>query len=102
MKLMRKVASMPATIKRKPWLTIRSVVLGLGAIVVGSFVVRCFVGLHTLGYVDSAIVTMRTLVADENKFAETHPSLGYTCTLARVTTDSAIASGGRNGYTFEI
>src|ERR1700720_1704212 len=84
---------MPATIKRKPWFTVRSVVLGLGAIAIGWFVVRYLVGLHTLGYVDSAIVTMRALVVDENKFAETHPSLGYTCTLRDISTDPTVASG---------
>jgi hypothetical protein len=93
---------MPATIKRKPWFTVRSVVLGLGAIAIGWFVVRYLVGLHTLGYVDSAIVTMRALVVDENKFAETHPSLGYTRTLRDISTDPTVASGAKNEYTFEI
>jgi hypothetical protein len=99
---MRKADSMPATIKRKPWFTVRPIVPGLVVIVVGWFVVRYFVGLHTLGYVDSAIVTMRTLVADEDKFPETHPSLGYTSTLGDISTDPAIASGRKNGYIFEI
>src|SRR4029077_1357182 len=93
---------MPATIKRKPWFTVRSVVLGLGAIAIGWVVVRDLVGLHTLGDVGSAIVTMRALVVGENKFAETHPSLGYTCTLRDISTDPTVASGAKNEYTFEI
>jgi hypothetical protein len=93
---------MQVTTKQKPWLTVRSVVVGLGAIAVGWFVFRYFAGLHTLGYVDSAIVTMRILIADENKFAETHENFGYTCTLGDLTTDPAIASGRKNGYIFEI
>ncbi len=78
---MHKIDSTPTTMKRRPWVTVRTVIFGLGAIVVGWFVVRYFVRLRALGYVDSAIGTMRTLASDENKFAETHPSMGYTCGL---------------------
>jgi hypothetical protein len=93
---------MPVATKQRPWFTVRSGVVGLGVIAVGWVVFRYFVGLHRLGYVDSAVVTMRILVVDENKFAETHPNLGYTCALGDLTTDQAIASGRKNGYFFEI
>lgn len=99
---MHKIDSTPTTMKRRPWVTVRTVIFGLGAIVVGWFVVRYFVRLRALGYVDSAIGTMRTLASDENKFAETHPSMGYTCGLADLTTDPAIARGRKNEYVFEI
>jgi hypothetical protein len=98
---MHKMDSTPAKMGR-PWATVRTVIFGLGAIVVGWFVVSYFVRLRALGYVDSAIGTMRTLVADENKFAEAHPSWGYTCELADITTDQTIASGRKNEYVFEI
>jgi hypothetical protein len=98
---MDKMDSTPVT-KRKMLVTVRSVIFGLGLIVIAWFVVRYFVRLRALGHVDSAIVTMRTLVADENKFAETHPNLGYTCKLADITTAPPIASGQNNWYIFEI
>jgi hypothetical protein len=98
---MDEMDSTPAKTRRQ-WATVRTVIFGLGAIVVGWFVVSYFVRLRALGYVDSAIGTMRTLVADENKFAEAHPSWGYTCELADITTDQTIASGRKNEYVFEI
>ena len=100
--LMDKIDSTAAAMKRKTWVTVRSVIFGMGVVVIALFVVRYFVRLRALGYVDSAILTMRTLVADENKFAETHPNLGYTCKLADITTDPTIASGRNNWYIFEI
>lgn len=45
---------------------------------------------------------MRTLAANENKFAEVHPAIGFTCKLADIAGDSKIASGRNNGYMFEI
>jgi hypothetical protein len=87
--------------KRQTAVAIRSVILGLVVIAMSWFAVTYFVRLRALGYVDSAIGTMRTLVTDENKFAETHPDRGFTCKLADIATDPTIATG-RNGYTFEI
>jgi hypothetical protein len=97
---MHKTGSRPATRARKPW--VRLMIFGLGVIVIGWFVVRYFVRLRALGYVDSAIVTMRTLVADENSFAQAHPNLGYTCKLADISTGIVMEGGGKNGYIFEI
>lgn len=58
------------------------------------------------GYVDSAIWTVRTVVAGEMKFAEVHPDLGYTCTLTELASDEVSAglvkNGRNNGYAFEI
>jgi hypothetical protein len=69
-------------------------------------VTTVFQGLLGLGYVDSAIGSMRTLVAAETRFAKAHPSLGYTCMLSELPPDPLIASparnGQRNGYLFEI
>lgn len=90
-----------AAVRGKTGVTVRSVIFGVGMIVASWFAVRHLVRLRALGYEDSAIGTLRTLVADENKFSEAHPSLGFTCQLADIAGDPAIASG-RNGYIFEI
>ena len=88
--------------KRKTWVALRSVLFGLVVIVVGWSVGRYFVRLRALGYADSAIGTMRTLAANENKFAESHPNLGYTGELPDISTDATIATGPKNGYIFKI
>ena len=88
--------------KRKAWAIVLFVIFGSGLLATGWLVVAYFVRLRALGRVDSAIFTMRTLAAGENKFAETHPNLGFTCEFAEITTDPTIASGRRNGYIFEI
>jgi hypothetical protein len=68
-------------------------------------------GLRNLGYVDSAIGTLRTLVAEESRFAEAHHDLGYTCAISDLDSSDldsnrmlkALAkSGQRNGYAFEL
>lgn len=78
----------------------------LGYLGLAVFVTTFFQGLLSLGYVDSAIGSMRTLVDAESRFAKAHPSLGYTCTLSELPPDPLIASpaknGQRNGYSFEI
>jgi hypothetical protein len=77
----------------------------LGLILVaglGWLAVRYFVGLRKLGYVDSAIGTMRTLVGNENKFAVAHPAIGFTCKLADIESGTNIANGRKNEYVFEI
>jgi hypothetical protein len=62
--------------------------------------------LHDLGYVDSAIGSMRGLVASEAKFAQAHPGIGYTCTLSALPpndlTAELVRNARRNGYAFEI
>jgi hypothetical protein len=59
-----------------------------------------------LGYVDSAIGSMRILVAAEAKYAQTHPKIGYTCTLSALSSDDStfelVRNGRRNQYAFEI
>jgi hypothetical protein len=99
---MHKMGPTPATTRRRAWFTVRTVILGLGAIAIVWFIVQYFVRLRALGYVDSAIGTMRALAADENKFAGAHPGWGYTCELADITADPTIARGRKNEYVFEI
>ena len=59
-----------------------------------------------LGYVDSAIGSMRTLVAAETKYAQAHPGVGYTCSMSALPSDGLTAglvrNGTRNEYAFEI
>lgn len=59
-----------------------------------------------LGYVDSAMGTLRTLLAAETKFAQAHPDIGYTCTLSGLPLDGLTVGfderGRRNAYAFEI
>ena len=59
-----------------------------------------------LGYVDSAIGSIRSLVAAETKYAQAHPQIGYTCVLAALPSDDLTAelvrTGERNGYAFRI
>ena len=60
-----------------------------------------------LGYVDSAIGSVRTLVAAEKKYAETHPDVGYTCSISSLPSDEfkmveQLRNGTRDGYAFEI
>jgi hypothetical protein len=43
--------------------------------------------LMRLGYVDSAIGSMRTLVAAETKYAQAHPEVGYTCSMSALPSD---------------
>lgn len=47
-------------------------------------------GLYRLGQLDSAIVTVRELVAAESRFARSNPKQGYTCNLAELPTDGWI------------
>src|SRR5258708_26568338 len=57
-------------------------------------------------YLDSAIVSVRRLEAAEAKFAESHPDLGYTCTISELGGDqliTALAKTSRwNEYSFEL
>ncbi|HTQ61832.1 MAG TPA: hypothetical protein VMI32_16535 [Candidatus Solibacter sp.] len=82
-----------------------SVVLGsLILIVAGWIFLSRFM---RLGYVDSAIGSMRTLVAAETKYTQAHPEVGYTCSLSALPSDEfkiveQLRNGTRNGYTFQI
>jgi len=60
-----------------------------------------------LGNVDSAIGSMRTLVAAETKYAQAHPEVGYTCSVSELPSDEfriveQLRNGTRNGYAFQI
>jgi hypothetical protein len=91
-----------ATAEGKRWGTARSITAVMVAIFLIWLVYSHFMGLRGLGYVDSAIVTMRTLVADENEFARSRPTLGYTCKLTDITPDPILAEAHKNEYVFEI
>jgi hypothetical protein len=85
---------------------------GLKALVaLGSLALICSVwdigtGLRNLGYVDSVIGTMRELIGSEQRFAEAHPDVGYTCELSDLSKDGLLTSSFENGvknrYKFEI
>ena len=59
-----------------------------------------------LGYVDSAIERVRTVVSAESEFAKNNPSVGYACTLSQLPDDDGtlrrVKTGEDNGYVFEI
>jgi len=63
-------------------------------------------GLRNLGYLDSVIGTMRELIGGEQRFAEAHPAIGYTCELAALSKDRLLTSsfdnGVKNRYKLEI
>jgi hypothetical protein len=85
----------------------------LGLIVAGWITIKKLQGLLTLGYVDSAIFSVRAVVAGEAEFAKAHPDVGYTCTLSQLTGPSSSAwadeviagllkDGRTNGFSLEI
>ena len=80
------------------------VVLGSLAVIVAGWILLN--RWKRLGYVDSAIGSIRVLVKSENNFAQTHPDIGYACTLSALPSDDLTAElvkkGRRNGYTFQI
>lgn len=86
----------------KPQINSRTAVLVIGILFFAFLLTRHFLGLRNLGYMDSAIVTVRTLVDNENKFAAGHPEIGFTCNLADVTANLPISNGKRAGYSFQI
>jgi hypothetical protein len=81
-------------------------------IVLGSLalIVACSIFLSRamrLGYIDSAIGSMRTLVAAEEKYADAHPETGYTCSMSALPSDEfkiieQLRNGTRDKYAFEI
>ena len=77
-------------------------------IVMGYIGFRWMWGLLMLGYVDSAILRMRTLSTAEAQFAQAHhPTVGYTCELSQLPENGVVErllrrNGIDNGYAFEI
>jgi hypothetical protein len=82
------------------------------AIALGSLalVASCWIFLNRamrLGYIDSAIGSLRTLVDAEKKYAEAHPDAGDTCSMSVLPSDEfkiveQLRNGTRNGYAFQI
>jgi len=84
-----------------------ALVLGLLGLVVLCWITATYLRRSLrLGYVDSAVASVITIVAEEKNFAEAHPDLGYTCTLSELSRNQLVAglvkSGQRNGYAFEL
>jgi hypothetical protein len=85
----------------------RKTAIGLGSF---ALIVLCWIYLSRamrLGYIDSAIGSVRTLVVAETKYAEAHPEVGYTCSMSALPSDEfktveQLRNGTRNGYAFEI
>jgi len=87
----------------------KRVVLGItivGLCIFAWIAFRKVQSLILLGFVDSAIGRMRSLVAAEDQFARAHPEIGFTCTLAQLPRDDQIArlvkNGTDNGYVFNL
>jgi len=63
-------------------------------------------GLMRLGYIDSAIASVRTLVDEEKRFAGMHPDRGYACAISeldgRRLPERLGNTGYRNGYIFDL
>jgi len=82
------------------------VIICLVLVMSGWIIIPHFWHLFLLGDVDSAIYTIRTLVAAESRFAEAHPQLGYTCAVSDLDSSATLRelakSGRRNGYAFEL
>ena len=87
---------------RKRTVALVAVTLALVVAVLGGFWLR---RLMRLGYVDSAIGSIRVLVAAETKYAQTHPQIGYTCMLSDLPVDDLtglVRNGRLNEYAIEI
>jgi type IV pilus assembly protein PilA len=75
-----------------------------------ALIVACWIFLNRgmrLGYIDSAIGSMRTLVDAEKKYAEAHPEVGYTCSISALPSDESkiveqLRNGTKNQYAFQI
>lgn len=68
--------------------------------------VAYFRGLRNPGYLDSAIVSTRELVAAETQFSQSWPDIGYTCEFSKLAdedlTRALTQTGKWNGYAFEL
>jgi hypothetical protein len=99
----------PSTAASKPPTRRKIGLLAVAVIVavIGYFGFKMMWGLMMLGYVDSAIVRMRILIAAEVQFAKEHPALRYTCKLSELPSNAVIQrllakNSVDNGYAFEI
>ncbi len=82
-----------------------AIALGSLALIIGCWIF--FSRAMRLGYTDSAIGAIRTLLAAEKKFAEAHPEVGYTCSMSALPSDEfkiveQLRNGTWNGYAFQI
>jgi len=88
----------------KKKLSIALIVLGSSALIIAGWILVS--QWERIGYLDSAIASMRVLVAAEATFAQAHPDIGYACTLSALPSDELTAqlvkNGRKNGYVFEI
>jgi len=88
--------------KKAALLCLAAAILGAGA-----YHLR---GLHRLGQLDSAIVTVRIMIDAESKFSQAHPAKGFTCDWSELTaTDTErdgrlgpSTNGHREGYSFQL
>jgi hypothetical protein len=82
------------------------VVICVAVAVAGWFIFSFFRRSMMLGYVDSAIGTLRTTVDEESHFSEAHPNVGYTCAISDLGSNEMLRrlakSEKRNGYAFEL
>jgi hypothetical protein len=82
------------------------VIVAVALFVLAWFAFKTLRGLMMLGYVDSAIVRVRAVVAAETEFAKAHPDMGYTCAISQLPQDELVArltrKGIDNGYAFGI
>jgi hypothetical protein len=92
----------PTSSKKKVML----IVLPLGVIILGLAALNWILGLVRLGFVDSAIVRIRSVIAAEADFAKAHTEVGYTCALSQLPQDqlmtSLVREPRKNGYAFQI
>jgi hypothetical protein len=89
-------------------LRLQKLILVLLALLLAGAAARYLVWSYHLAQLDSAIVTVREMIALESKFAAAHPDRGFTCDLQELTSmvpTSAFARPDprhrRNGYAFQ-
>lgn len=86
--------------------TVSAAVICVVAVVAGWFIFSFLRRSMMLGYVDSAIGTLRTVVDEESRFSEAHPGVGYTCSISNLSSKEMLRklakSEKRNGYAFEL
>jgi len=86
--------------------TVTAAIICVVAAVAGWIIFSFFRRSMMLGYVDSAIGTLRTLVDEESRFSEAHPGVGYTCAISDLGSNEILRklarSEKRNGYVFEL
>jgi hypothetical protein len=74
--------------------------------VLGWTAFKKFQSLMMLGYVDSAIARVHSIVSAEDQFAKFHPETGFTCALTQLPRGNQITrllkDGTDNGYAFDL